>query len=414
MSAPHIQTSVNANLESNGVKLNVLQLIGNFGQGGSERQAVQLARLLHESGRYRVHVAVLDPAGPLRAEVESLRLEDEVTEYPLTSFYNANAVRQLRRFASHLRTCGIEVVQTHDFYSNVFGMAGAALARTPVRVASKRETTGMRTPSQKLVQRAAFRLAHAVVVNAEAVRRSLVAEGVADRKIVTVYNGLDPNRVTPPPDFKRAQVLEALGLPVGEGLRFVTIVANLRHDVKDHPTFLRAARRVREAVPDAAFVLAGEGELTDSMRALAAQLGIADNVHFIGRCQRVAELLAVSSVCVLSSKAEGFSNSILEYMAAARAVVATDVGGAREAIEEGETGFIVPAGDDERLAARVVELLENPERARMMGEAGRRVITQKFSCAAQLERTAQLYERLLRHSQPAFSENALRRGTVER
>ena len=123
--------------------------------------------------------------------------------------------------------------------------------------------------------------------------------------------------------------------------------------MKDHPTFLRAAKRVHEAVPEAAFVLAGEGRLTDSLRALAAELGLARDAFFIGRCSRIAELLAVSDVCVLSSKAEGFSNSILEYMAAARPVVVTNVGGAREAVAEGETGYLVEAGDDETMAARI-------------------------------------------------------------
>jgi glycosyltransferase involved in cell wall biosynthesis len=165
--------------------------------------------------------------------------------------------------------------------------------------------------------------------------------------------------------------------------------------VKDHPTFLRAARRVKERVADAAFVVAGEGPLLESLRAYAAELGVGADTFFVGRCQRVAELLAVSDVCVLSSKAEGFSNSVLEYMAAGRPVVATDVGGAREAIEEGETGFVVPPGDDARLGERVALLLEDPERARRMGERGRRVVAEKFSCEAQLANAERLYENLL-------------------
>jgi glycosyltransferase involved in cell wall biosynthesis len=388
-------------------RLNVLQLVGSFGQGGSERQAVQLARLLGESGRFRVHVAVLDPAGPLRAEVESLRLEDPITEYPLDSFYNSNAARQLRRFASHLRANAIRVVQTHDFYTNVFGMAGASLARVSARVASKRETTGMRTRAQKIVQRGAFALADAVVVNAEAVRADLVSGGVPSRKIVTVYNGLDLRRVSPPADLGREDALTMFDLPTEKDLRFVTIVANLRHEVKDHPTFLRAARRVRERVPGARFVVAGEGELIEPMRSLASELGIGGDVFFTGRCERVAELLRASDVCVLSSKAEGFSNAILEYMAAARAVVVTDVGGAREAVTDGETGYVVPAGDDVKMADRIVSLLDDAERASAMGERGRRVVVEKFSCEAQLRRTVELYERLLGQSRDALSLNGL-------
>lgn len=368
----------------------VLQLINSFHQGGSERQAVQLARLLAESGRYQLRVACLDAGGPLREEVEHLGL-GQIHEYRLTSFYDRNMVTQLRRCAADLRESKVEVVHTHDFYTNVFGVLAARLARVPVRVSSRRETGGMRTPAQKKVERLMYRLSNAVVANSDAVRRQLVAEGVRESKIVTVYNGLDLSRVTP--RMGRDEALKFFNLPSER--RFVTIVANLRHDVKDHPTFLRAAQRVSREVPEAAFVLAGEGELTERMRALAIELGLERSVFFVGRCSAVADLLSVSDVCVLSSRAEGFSNSILEYMASGRAVVATRVGGASEAIVEGETGYLVEAGDDERMAARIVALLRDRERARRMGQRGREVVERKFSCAAQLERTLALYDRLL-------------------
>jgi glycosyltransferase involved in cell wall biosynthesis len=381
------------------MKSNVLQLIGSFHQGGSERQALQLARLLKESGRYNVHVACMDKTGALGGEVAALAL-GEVPEYRLTSFYDRNALTQVRRFALYLQGRGIEIVQTHDFYTNVFGMAAARLARVPVRIAARRETLGWRTRAQRIVERNAYRLAHAIVANSEAVRNQLVKEGVNSKKIVTVYNGLDVARVTPPPGFRREAALASFGLPAGAENRFVTIVANLRHEVKDHAMFLRAARRVRESVGEARFVIAGEGELTDSMRALASRLGLERDVFFVGRSERIAELLAVSDACVLSSKAEGFSNSILEYMAAARPVVVTDVGGAREAVADGQSGYLVPAGDDETMAERIIRLLRDAESAREMGERGRRTVEQKFSCEAQLERIERLYDRMLAAEAP--------------
>jgi glycosyltransferase involved in cell wall biosynthesis len=373
---------------------NVLQLIGSFHQGGSERQAVQLTRLLKESNQYHVHLACMNQSGALLDEVEQMGLTD-IPEYRLTSFYDRNALVQVRRFALHLQKRRIDIIQTHDFYTNIFGMAAARLAGVRVRVAARRETTGWRTPAQKIVERQAYRFAHAIVANSEAVRQQLITEGVADRKIVTIHNGIDLARLAVPENFTRTAALASFGLPADPRLRFVTIVANLRHAVKDHPTFLRAARRVCAALPAARFVIAGEGELTGAMREMAAQLGIADSVFFIGRAERVAELLAASDVCVLSSKAEGFSNSILEYMAASRPVVVTDVGGAREAVINGETGYIVPAGADQEMAARIITLLENPEQTRAMGERGRHIVEQRFSCAAQLAATQALYDRLL-------------------
>ena len=372
----------------------VLQLIDSFHQGGSERQALQLTRLLAESGKFRVHLACLSPEGSLRATIEDLRL-GEIPSFPLNSFYDANAVRQLRRFVQWLKSSDIDIIHTHDFYTNVFGMAGGALARLPVRVASMRETAGMRTSTQKKVQQVAYSLAHHVVANSNAVKQTLIAAGTPAEKITVVYNGLDSarliSRVT-----SRGEILSLLGLRLDENRRFVSIVANMRHEVKDYPMLLRAARRVVDAEPEAAFLLAGEGELTDSLRALAAELGVEQSTYFLGRCERVAELLNVSEICVLSSKAEGFSNSILEYMAAGRPVVVTNVGGASELVTEGETGYLVASGDDAGMASRIISLLADPARAKAMGENGKQVVKEKFSCEAQLARTEELYERLLK------------------
>ena len=377
------------------MKSNVLQLVGSFQQGGTERQAVQLIGLLRASDRFGVHVACLDRSGALRGEVERGSDGGEIAEFPLTSFYDKNFVRQLNRFARLLRERRIEVVHTHDFYTNVFGMLGATLARVPARVASRREIVGWRTPAQKRVERFAYRFAHEIVANAEAVKDQLAREGVPAAKVNVVYNGMDMRRIKVGSDARRAETLAELGVAAPPEAHVVTIVANMHHPVKDQRTFLRAARRVSEAQPQTAFVLAGEGELKDELQGFAAGLGLGESAFFTGRCAQVAELLAASDVCVLSSVSEGFSNSILEYMAARRPVVATDVGGAREAIVEGETGFLVRAGDDEAMAERITGLLHDAEKRRAMGERGRRIVEEKFSCEAQLRRMESLYERLL-------------------
>jgi glycosyltransferase involved in cell wall biosynthesis len=349
---------------------------------------------LHDSGRYELHVACLDSTGVLRVEIERLAIR-EIPEFRLTSFYNRNAATQLRRFARLLGEREIDIIQTHDFYTNVFGMAAGQLARVPARIAARRETSGWRTPAQKIVERAAYRMAHAVVANADAVRDLLIKEGVRRDKIAVIYNGLNRERIAPNPELDRQQKLALLGLPQTDGRRFITIVANLRHPVKDHSTFLRAARRVRDAFPQACFVIAGEGPLIDETRSLARQLGIEESLFFLGRCEHVAELLSISEACVLSSKAEGFSNAILEYMAASRPAVVTDVGGAREAVVDGESGYLVQAGDDEQMGARIITLLLDPQKADSMGRRARATVEEKFSLQAQLERTERLYDRLL-------------------
>ena len=131
------------------------------------------------------------------------------------------------------------------------------------------------------------------------------------------------------------------------------------------------------------------------LRQLATELAIANDVHFIGRCDDVASLLFASDVGVLSSRAEGFANAILEYMAAGLPVVATDVGGVREAIVEGKTGYIVPSGDDEKMAERIIQVLNDDDQGHAMGALGKTIVAEKFSCDRHLRNTLELYEELL-------------------
>ena len=375
------------------MKKNVLQLIGSFHQGGSERQAVGLTGLLHKDTAYNVFIAVLNDEGVLREEVEHFGFKT-FPEFRLTSFYDVNFLRQLQNCVKFLRENKIEIIHTHDFYTNVFGILAARLARVPVKIASKRETGGMRSQIQQKIEKRVFRQADAIVVNSKAVKNYLIENDAPAEKINIIYNGLDLARLTPKiTDY--AENCRAFGLPPNEKAKFITLAANLRHQVKNHPMFLRSAQKVVQKFPETQFVLAGEGNLREGLQSLAAELKIDKNTHFIGRCTQIPELLSISFAGVLSSTAEGFSNSILEYMFAELPVVATDVGGANEAIIENETGFLVASNDDEALANRLTKLLQNPEKARDMGKQGRKIVEDQFSSAAQLERTLELYEREL-------------------
>lgn len=369
----------------------VLQLIGSFHLGGSERQAVQLTRLLVENDSHKIFLAAMTGEGILRVEAERLGFT-EIPEFPLTSFYDANFIKQLKNAAQFMRENEIEIVQTHDFYTNVFGMCAGTLARVPVKIAAKRETGGMRSKAQIFMERQAFRLSDVIAANSEAVKEYLIAGNVPAEKINVIYNGLDLEKFTNITKSRR-EICEQLNLPAGENVKFVTLVANLRHAVKNQKMFLRAAAKVVQMHPDAHFVLAGEGELKDEFAQFAKDMNIAENVHFIGRCDNVPELLSISEICVLTSIAEGFSNSILEYMAAGKAVVATDVGGAAEAIIEGETGYLVQSDHDRILAKHLNELLDNEEKSKSFGKKGREVAESKFSLETQLSKTLELYKK---------------------
>ena len=371
------------------MKTRILQLVDSFAQGGSERQAIQLTRLLQEKG-YPAQIACLNPGGKLRPEAE--RLFGTIPSFFFKGFYSASAARQCGRLAAFLKRERIGILQTHDFYTNVFGMAAGALAGVPVRIAARRETNGVRKRGQVWVEHRAYSLAHAIVANSMAVRDQLRRERVNDGKICIVYNGINPDRFTMPADFDAAWTRARFGLPATGPV--VSIVANMDSAVKDHAGFLRAAARVAADAPETVFALAGAGRLQDSLLAQARESGLAASAVFVGATPDVPALLGVSTLGVLSSRAEGFSNSILEYMAASLPVVATDVGGAREAVVDGETGFTVPPADPDALSAAILRVLHDPALGRRMGAAGRARVEKQFSCATQLHETIQLYEGL--------------------
>ncbi len=369
------------------LKQRILHLIGSFNQGGTERQAVSLVKALVADDQFEIFVATLNKEGVLLDEIESLDLP-KIPEFKLTSFLNYNFFRQLLRCAKYIRENRIAIVQTHDFYSNIFGMGAAKLAGVKARVASKRETGGMRTALQDLAERLAFQMANSIIVNSSAVKKHLIKRSISERKIRVIYNGLDLSRFS-----HVTGEVPKFGLP--DNARFVTLVANLRHSVKNVPMFLRAANSVAEVVPDAQFVIAGEGELESELRSLAKSLDLDDRVHFIGRCVDVPALLSASYACVLTSVTEGFSNSILEYMAAGKPVVATNVGGATEVVFDGESGYLVASDDDAALAARLIELLNDTEKTRRFGKKGREIVGAKFSTETNLIVTTKLYMELI-------------------
>jgi L-malate glycosyltransferase len=372
-------------LIDNARKRNVLLLLASFDTGGAESQLLLLARSLKESRHYRPHIACLRRTGALLKEAEALNLGD-IGQFPFR-FRDPRAFAEILRCANYLREKNIEVIHTEGFYTNLVGLTAATLARVPLRVGFRGETWGWRSPAQNRLERALFRLAHVVHANSEAVKNYLIRSGVPDEKIAVVHNGVDISQFTVP---SRRQDPPIIALPPDR--LYVTVVANMHHVVKDQATFLRAAKLVRDRVPAAAFVLAGEGKLMGELKALAAELGLQEDVYFLGRCDYIPKLLAVSAVCVLSSTAEGFSNVILEYLAASRPVVVTDVGGAREAVQDGETGYVVPPRDPNTMAERIIHLLERPALAHAMGTRGNEVIRTKFSSQAQLTRTEQLYD----------------------
>src|SRR5262249_41091338 len=140
----------------------------------------------------------------------------------------------------------------------------------------------------------------------------------------------------------------------------------------------------------------GDGEALEASRKIAADVGA---IKFLGKRKNVEEIVETFDIGVLSTFTEGISNSIMEYMALRKPVVATDGGGTRELVVDGETGFLVPPGNPDALAAKIEYLLDHPDIAKGMGEAGEVRLRREFSITRMVERTAKLYELAMVQSQ---------------
>ena len=357
-----------------------------------ERQTLNLVRALRASDEFEVHVAALGADGPIRSELAELGIHD-VPLFPLRRLYDVGAVRQFAAFARMLRRFpgGIDIVHTHDFYTNTFALPAATLCRVPVRIGSRRELDVFSGP-QRLVERTVLRLASAIAANCETLRRQLIAEGVAGRKVRVLTNGVDRRS---PDDAAGRRFRTDLDIPAG--VPIVSMLANLHNRRKDFGPFVRAAARIRSPLPDTVFVIAGGGDPGD-LHSLAAAHDRDLRLLTPGMLMDIEPLLSATSVLVHTAHSEGLPNSVLEAMAYGIPVVASGVGGINELVQSGSTGFSVAPGDADGVAGHVNDLLADSPLARSIGERGQRHVRQHYSLERQAEALFELYGEMLRQA----------------
>ena len=373
--------------------MRLLKFVTLFAIGGTERQVVTLASGL-DASRFHLHLACLRRTGELLDRMEIFRSAPPV-EYGITNLYNGRAFRERFRFAAYLRRHRIQIVHTYSFYPNAFAIAAARLAGTPVVIASIRDMGVYLTPRQLRLQRLVCRLAHRIVVNAHAVKQWLVEGGYDEAKITVIPNGVELSRFRQPAGDSGLR--RELGLP--EGCPLVAVVSRLSPS-KGLEDFVRAAAILKAAHPAARFLVVGQASPADQgyREALAAcvhRLGLEGRVVFTGLRLDVPEILSQVSVSVLPSLSEGLSNVLLESMAAGVPVIATRVGGASEAVEDGVTGLLVAPQEPGALAQGIHRLLSDAELARSFGAAGQRRMTERFGFDAAIQATERLYQSLL-------------------
>jgi L-malate glycosyltransferase len=372
----------------NGDVVHVVFSIDTMNVGGTEMNALRTAARLDRT-RFRVTVVTLRGEGPLAQRYAELGIP--VQRFPIFSLYSPATVRQSIRLARFLEGERVSVVHCHDQYSNFFSVASARLARVPVILASKRWLHS--TLPYRIANGIGFRLSTRVLANSPAVAASLERDDrLGAKRVVVIPNFVDEMAFAPPTDAQLQEWRRELQLH--DGARVVGIIASLL-PIKDHGTLLRAVSLLRGRRPDLRVVIVGAGPALASLETLAQTLGVADIVRFAGLRPQVPSFHYLFDVSVLCSTSEGFPNTLVEAMAAGRPIVATDVGGVRDAVRQDDNGLLVPAQNPEAVAGAIDTLLADPERARQMGNKGRARARDEFSAQVVIGSLERLYEQLL-------------------
>jgi L-malate glycosyltransferase len=367
----------------------VFYLLDSLNVGGTETQAVELARRL-DPAKYEVTLGCLRARGPLLARLE--RSSVSVAEfYPKGGLDSARGIYQLLRLAIFLRRGRFAVVHTHDMWSNLMGVPAAYMARVPVIISSQRDLSHFdwyrgRGAWMRRIQN----LSAVVLTNASAIRDGLIADDhFAPAKVRVVHNGVDLQ------SFRRRPELRSQLFPGMEQNQLIVLVGNMHSDVKGHPWLIAAAPAIVREFPQARFVLAGDGEQRRDFEQQAARLGLERHFLFLGRRSDIPEILGCCDIAVLPSRAEGLPNAVLEYLAAGLPIVASGVGGNVEIIRDGATGLLVPPEDSDALAVALLRLLRDPQLARRLADDGHRFVQENFSFERLIADVDGLYTELL-------------------
>lgn len=357
----------------------VFLMINTLETGGSERQFSLLARALC-SGAFQIRLGCLKRKGAF------LRAVTEIAEFDRgRSFYTLQAQRTSLALGRYLRTHEIVIAHSFDFYANVMLIPAARFAGVPVVIGSHRQLGDLLTPFRYRVQSGLFHLCDRVVCNSRAAANRLLQQGLSERKMVVIPNGL--------PDEAFAEVAPVL--PRTPGTLRVGMIARMNHPCKNYPAFLRAAAQLSPKFPTLEFLLVGDGPLRPTLEKMALELGLGDRIRFLGERHDIPAVLAAMDISVSLSSSESLSNVIVESMAAGVPVVATRVGGNPELVREGETGFLVPLHSDDRFVEALQLLLTQSHLRAEFGQQAKRLARAKFGINRIRDRYQELYTTLI-------------------
>jgi len=362
-----------------------MQIISDLPVGGAENLLLGLLPKL--LSRYEVQVCCIRERGVLAPEFERAGIPVAV-KYFKGRWHPAS----LYRLASYMREQRIDIVHTHMYRPNISGVLAAKLAGIPIIISHIHSLNHWDTTRQLHMDARVARFRDKIIMVSEVIRKSYISRTkVAAKKCTVIYNGIDlagyeAGAFVPLPK-------EELG--IGRQDKVVGIVARLSPE-KDHVTFIQAARRIKNDLSNVKFLIVGpdEAKLLPRLKKMSVDLGLADDIIFMGLRSDIPRILSLLDVSVLSSTREGFPIILLESMAAGAPMAATDVGGNAEAIADGKTGFLAPPKSPELLAEAILKILRNPEVAASMKQAALQR-AKSFTLDTMVRKIEALYEELL-------------------
>lgn len=361
----------------------VLHIIPTLDRSGAEKQLSLLAGGLARRV-FDPHVCVLTRSGPYEAELREAGIPVEVIGKRFK--IDPAAFFRLKR---HIKALAPDLVHTWLFAANSYGRAAALAAGVKHVVAAERCVDPWKVWHELAIDRWLARRSDRIVVNSGGIRDFYVRQGLPAEKFTVIPNGIVPQAGK----SSRDELLTELGLATHA--RLIGAVGRLwpQKRVKD---LIWAADLLKVIRDDVHLVVIGDGPQRARLEQFCRQVRIEDRVHFLGHRADVPRWMSHFDLVWLASEYEGLPNVILEAMAAAVPVVATDIPGNRDLVVSGETGYLVPVGDRAALARQANKLLEDVSLARRMGEAGRQRVLRDFTVERMVARYEDLYREVLR------------------
>jgi glycosyltransferase involved in cell wall biosynthesis len=363
----------------------VLILCNALGVGGAERSLALLVPGLRERGFDPV-VATLRDRGRYYDELRAAGIPVAFVDMR-TRWHVRGALRAYR-----LAALEPDVVLTHSIDADVLGRAIASRVRAP-QVAIEQGGAGIPRARHRMQL---TRLVAPRVERVVAVSRSQIPDlldlGYAERRIKVIPNGVAGHR----PTRARAEVRRELGLEQDDVV--AALVAGLRPE-KRPDVFVDAVAHARRRDPRVHGLVVGDGTLRGEIERRARTSG--EGIRLLGERDDVADLMEAADVVCLSSDVEGLPLAVVEAMSLARPVISTDVGGLRDAVVPGQTGWLVPRRDPNAFAAALLELAADQERGRRLGEEGERLFRREFTAEAMADRYAEVLAEVLAGRIPA-------------